>query len=117
VLIPIKCEYYALEGLSQLLESINLLRRGLNSDLRIAGVILTMFDARTNLSEQVAAEVRKHFPTEVFQTVIPRSVRLAEAPSFGQPVVTYDPASRGAEAYRALAKEVAAHVGQPASTQ
>jgi chromosome partitioning protein len=117
VLIPIQCEYYALEGLSQLLESINLLRRGLNSDLRIAGVILTMFDARTNLSEQVAAEVRKHFPTEVFQTVIPRSVRLAEAPSFGRPVVTYDPASRGAEAYRALAKEVAAHVGQPASTQ
>lgn len=116
VLIPIQCEYYALEGLSQLLESISLLRHGLNPELRIGGIVLTMFDARTNLSEQVAAEVRKHFPTEVFQTVIPRSVRLAEAPSFGQPVITYDPASRGAAAYRELAKEVAAHVGQPAPT-
>ena len=113
VLIPIQCEYYALEGLSQLLESINLLRRRLNPGLRIGGVVLTMFDVRTNLAEQVAAEVRRHFPDEVFQTVIPRSVRLAEAPSFGKPVVTYDPASRGAEAYRALAKEVTTHVGQP----
>ena len=117
VLIPIQCEYYALEGLSQLLESINLLRRKLNPELRIIGVVLTMFDARTNLAEQVAAEVRRHFPDGVFQTVIPRNVRLAEAPSFGQPVVTYDPASRGAEAYRSLAREVAAHVGQPAPAE
>ena len=114
VLIPIQCEYYALEGLSQLLESIALIRRGLNPGLRIGGVILTMFDARTNLAEQVAAEVRRHFPNEVFQTVIPRSVRLAEAPSFGKPVVPYDPASKGAAAYLALAEEVSAHVGQPA---
>ena len=117
VLIPIQCEYYALEGLSQLLESINLLRRGMNPSLRIGGVLLTMFDARTNLAEQVAAEVRKHFPGEVFQTVIPRSVRLAEAPSFGRPIVTYDPASRGADAYRSLAREVAAHVGEPTHTE
>jgi len=114
VLIPIQCEYYALEGLSQLMESVNLIRRKLNPALRIGGVLLTMFDARTNLAEQVAAEIRRHFPAEVFQTVIPRSVRLAEAPSFGQPVVTYDPSSKGAEAYVALAKEVGARAGQPA---
>ncbi len=117
VLIPIQCEYYALEGLSQLLESINLLRRKLNPALRIGGVLLTMYDARTNLAEQVAAEIRRHFPSEVFDTVIPRSVRLAEAPGFGQPVVTYDPTSKGAEAYRGLAKEVADHVGQPAPAE
>ena len=117
VLIPIQCEYYALEGLSQLLESINLIRRQLNPELRIGGVLLTMFDARTKLAEQVAAEVRRHFPNEVLQTVIPRSVRLAEAPSFGQPVVTYDSASRGAEAYTLLAKEVATHAGQPAPAE
>lgn len=114
VLIPIQCEYYALEGLSQLMESVNLIRRKLNPDLRVGGVLLTMFDARTNLAEQVAAEIRRHFPREVFETVIPRSVRLAEAPSFGQPVVTYDPSSKGAEAYVALAREVAARAGQPA---
>ena len=113
VLIPIQCEYYALEGLSQLMESVNLIRRKLNPALRIGGLLLTMFDARTNLAEQVAAEIRRHFPAEVFQTVIPRSVRLAEAPSFGQPVVTYDPSSKGAEAYVALAKEVGARAGQP----
>jgi len=117
VLIPIQCEYYALEGLSQLLESINLIRRQLNPELRIGGVLLTMFDARTKLAEQVAAEVRRHFPKEVLQTVIPRSVRLAEAPSFGQPVVTYDSSSRGAEAYTMLAKEVATHAGQPAPAE
>jgi chromosome partitioning protein len=113
VLIPIQCEYYALEGLSQLMESVSLIRRKLNPDLRIGGVLLTMFDARTNLAAQVAAEIRRHFPQEVFATVIPRSVRLAEAPSFGQPVVTYDPSSKGAEAYVALAREVAARAGQP----
>lgn len=114
VLIPIQCEYYALEGLSQLVDSLTLIRRRLNPGLRVGGVLLTMFDARTNLSEQVAAEIRRHFPGEVFTTVIPRSVRLAEAPSYGQPVVTYDPASRGAEAYMALAREVATRVRQPA---
>jgi len=114
VLIPIQCEYYALEGLSQLLETVHLIRRKLNPGLRIGGVLLTMYDARTNLAEQVAAEIRRHFPREVFDTVIPRSVRLAEAPSFGQPAVTYDPASRGSQAYVALAREVGARAGQPA---
>lgn len=117
VLIPIQCEYYALEGLSQLLNSLDLVRRQLNPTLRLGGVLLTMHDARTNLSEQVAAEVRRHFRDEVFQTVIPRSVRLAEAPSFGQPGVTYDPSSRGAEAYMALANEVNARVGQPVAVE
>lgn len=115
VLIPIQCEYYALEGLSRLLDSLSLIRRQLNPALRIGGVLLTMYDSRTNLSEQVAAEVRRHFSGDVFQTVIPRSVRLAEAPSYGQPVVIYDPSSRGAQAYAALAKELAARVGQPAA--
>lgn len=114
VLIPIQCEYYALEGLSQLMESVSLIRRNLNPDLRIGGVLLTMFDARTNLAAQVAAEIRRYFPSEVFQTVIPRSVRVAEAPSYGQPVVAYDPSSRGAQAYVDLAREVSARVGQPA---
>lgn len=114
VLIPIQCEYYALEGLSRLLDSVSLVRRELNPALRIGGVLLTMHDPRTNLSEQVAAEVRRHFRTEVFDTVIPRSVRLAEAPSFGQPAVTYDPTSRGAQAYTALVREVLGRVGQPA---
>ena len=115
LVIPIQCEYYALEGLTRLVETIALIRRQLNPELAVSGVLLTMYDPRTNLSEQVAAEVRRHFRDEVFQTVIPRSVRLAEAPSFGQPVVTYDPASRGAEAYVALAKEVSARVGQSAA--
>ncbi len=115
VLIPIQCEYYALEGLSQLLDSLALIRRQLNPNLRIAGALLTMYDSRTNLSEQVVAEVRRHLHGEVFQTIIPRSVRVAEAPSFGQPAVTYDPTSRGAAAYMDLAREVAAHAGQPAA--
>lgn len=115
LIIPIQCEYYALEGLTRLLETINLIRRQLNPELRITGVLLTMYDPRTNLSEQVAAEVRRHFRDEVFHTLVPRSVRLAEAPSFGQPVVTYDPSSKGAEAYLALAQEVSARAGQPAT--
>lgn len=115
LIIPIQCEYYALEGLTRLLEAISLIRRQLNPGLAIGGVLLTMYDPRTNLAAQVAAEVRKHFRDEVFQTLVPRSVRLAEAPSFGQPVVTYDPSSRGAQAYRALAREVAERVGQPAT--
>ncbi|HEY3249390.1 MAG TPA: ParA family protein [bacterium] len=115
VIIPIQCEYYALEGLARLVDSIELIRPRLNPQLEIAGVLLTMYDARTKLSEQVAAEVRSHFGDQVFHTVIPRSVRLAEAPSFGQPAVTYDPASKGAEAYTALAQEVKSRVGQPAA--
>lgn len=106
VLIPIQCEYYALEGLSQLLDSVGLAQRHLNRALEIAGVLLTMYDPRTRLSEQVADEVRRFFKDKVYQTVVPRSIRLAEAPSYGMPAVFYDPASRGAEAYMNLAKEV-----------
>jgi chromosome partitioning protein len=105
-LIPIQCEYYALEGLMQLLHSIELVRRHLNHDLELSGVLLTMYDPRTNLSDQVANEVRRHFGDRVYSTVIPRSVRLAEAPSHGKPISLYDPASRGAVAYRTLAREV-----------
>jgi chromosome partitioning protein len=115
VIIPVQCEYYALEGLSQLLDSLAMIRRQLNPGLRVGGALLTMYDSRTTLSDQVVAEVRRHFRGDVFQTIIPRSVRLAEAPSFGRPVVTYDPASKGAEAYRKLAQEVGSRVGQPAA--
>ena len=108
VLIPIQTEYYALEGMSQLLNTIRLVREGLNPRLEIEGVLLTMYDARTNLAAQVATEVRKHLDGTVFQTVVPRSVRLAEAPSHGLPIELYDPASRGAAAYRQLAGEVGA---------
>jgi len=106
VLIPIQTEYYALEGMSQLLNTIRLVREGLNPRLEIEGVLLTMYDARTNLSAQVASEVRRHLDGTVFDTVVPRSVRLAEAPSHGLPIALYDPASRGADAYRRLAGEV-----------
>jgi chromosome partitioning protein len=106
VLIPIQCEYYALEGLTQLLATINLVRDHLNPALAIKGVVLTMFDARTNLSADVSAEVRRHLGESVYETVIPRSVRLSEAPSFGLPIALYSADSRGAEAYRALADEV-----------
>lgn len=108
VLIPIQCEYYALEGVSQLLQNVQLIQSNLNPSLRIGGVALTMFDARTRLAEQVAEEVRRHFGETVFRTIIPRSVRLSEAPSFGLPVTSFDPMSRGAVAYRELAKEVIA---------
>jgi len=106
VLIPIQCEYYAMEGLSQLLNSITLVQRHLNPGLEITGVLLTMYDGRTRLAGQVAHEVRKFFRDKVYQTVIPRSVRLAEAPSYGMPVMLFDPLCRGAEAYMNLAKEV-----------
>ena len=106
VLVPIQCEYYALEGLSQLLLTIDLVRDNLNPRLRLAGVLLTMYDARTTLSSDVAAEVRRHLGGSVFETVVPRSVRLAEAPSYGRPIARYSPESRGAQAYRALASEV-----------
>ena len=105
VVVPIQCEYYALEGLGQLVRTLELVRDGLNPTLSIAGVVLTMYDARTRLAEQVVAEVRRHFGEDVFRTVIPRSVRLSEAPGFGKPITRYDPTTRGAQAYRDLAKE------------
>lgn len=106
VLIPIQCEYYALEGLSQLLNTIRLVQKHLNKQLKIEGVLLTMFDARTNLGIQVVDEVKKYFQNKVYGTVIPRNVRLSEAPSHGKSIITYDPRSRGAECYMDLAKEV-----------
>jgi chromosome partitioning protein len=106
VLIPIQCEYYALEGLSQLLNSIRLVQKHLNTSLQIEGVLLTMFDARTNLGIQVIEEVKKYFQDKVYRTIIPRNVRLSEAPSHGQSIITYDPRSKGAEVYLELAKEV-----------
>ncbi|HVL54190.1 MAG TPA: AAA family ATPase [Vitreimonas sp.] len=106
VLIPIQCEYYALEGLTQLIATIRLVREHLNPNLDIKGVVLTMYDARTNLSADVAAEVRRHLGSSVFETVVPRSVRLSEAPSHGLPVELYRPDSSGAEAYRRLATEL-----------
>lgn len=106
VLIPIQCEYYALEGLSQLLNTIRLVQKHLNTELKIEGVLLTMFDARTNLSIQVVEEVKKYFQDKVYSTIIPRNIRLSEAPSHGQSIVTYDPKSKGAEVYTDLAKEV-----------
>jgi chromosome partitioning protein len=106
VLVPIQCEYYALEGLGQLMRNVDLVQRNLNPKLEISAVVLVMFDGRTNLALQVAEEVRAHFGDRVCQTVIPRTVRLSEAPSFGQPITTFDPTSRGATAYRELAKEV-----------
>lgn len=108
LLIPIQCEYLALEGLSQLLNTVNLVKGKLNPDLSIAGVVLTMFDPRTRLAGDIVREVRNHFPTEAFQTIINRNVRLSEAPSFGQSILDYDATSPGALAYRALAEEVMA---------
>ena len=106
VIVPIQCEYYALEGLGQLLRNVALVRSSLNASLDVRGIILTMYDARTRLAEQVETEVREHFGAKVYKTVVPRTVRLAEAPSFGQPVIVFDSTSRGASAYRNLAKEV-----------
>ena len=108
LLVPVQCEYYALEGLSDLLATVRLVKRGLNPKLAMEGVLLTMFDSRTNLSLQVAEEVKRHFPGQVYATVIPRNVRLSEAPSHGMPVLDYASLSRGAEAYRSLAEEIAA---------
>ena len=106
LLAPIQCEYYALEGLSDLMNTVKLVRTHLNSKLAVEGVVLTMFDARTNLSEQVVLEVKKFFKNKVYDTIIPRSVRLGEAPSFGMPINKYDPKSVGAKAYDALAREL-----------
>lgn len=108
VLIPVQCEYYALEGLSQLMNSIQLVKRELNPELRVGGVLLTMYDPRTNLAKQVANEVRTHFGDQVFKTIVPRNVRLSEAPSFGMPIILYAPKSSGAEAYESVAEEVIA---------
>jgi chromosome partitioning protein len=109
VFIPLQCEYLALEGLTQLIGAIRLVQDHLNPALRIEGVLLTMFDSRLNLSQQVADEARKFFAERVYKTVIPRNVRLSEAPSFGKPIVLYDPHSTGAESYRSLAREVVNH--------
>lgn len=109
VLIPVQCEYYALEGLSQLLNTIRLVQKHLNQSLKIEGVLLTMLDARTNLGLQVIEEVKKYFQDKVYQTIIPRNVRLSEAPSHGEPIIIYDPKSKGAEVYLDLAKEVIAN--------
>jgi len=106
VIIPIQCEYYALEGISQLMKTLDLVRSGLNPMLKIGGILLTMYDSRTVLSQQVAQEARRHFGEKVFKTLIPRNVRLAEAPSYGQPILFYDPASTGAFAYENLSREV-----------
>lgn len=108
VVVPVQCEYLALEGLAHLMRTIALVRQSFNSGLRIAGVVMTMFDSRVNLAVQVVEEVRRHFPRVVYQTVIPRSVRLAEAPSFGRSIIEHDPNSRSAAAYLALAQEVLA---------
>jgi chromosome partitioning protein len=110
-LIPIQCEYYALEGIAQLWKTLGLVRKHLNPGLSTAGVLLTLYDPRTNLSQQVAEEVRRHFHEQVYQTVIPRNIRLSEAPSHGQPIHRYDPHCRGAAAYAALAEEVIAREG------
>ena len=107
VLIPIQCEYYALEGLSQLLKNVELIKNHLNPGLHVSTILLTMYDARTNLAQQVAAEVREHFPAQTLRTTVPRSVRISEAPSYGQTVMTYDPGSTGALSYLAAAREVA----------
>ena len=106
ILIPVQCEYYALEGLSDLMSTMRAVKRRLNPSLSIFGVLLTMFDGRTNFSSQVAQEVRKHFPGKVFAAAIPRNVRLAEAPSFGEPVITFDKSSKGAKAYMEVAQEI-----------
>jgi chromosome partitioning protein len=115
LLIPLQCEYYALEGLSQLLNTVHLIQHGVNPTLGISGVLLTMYDARLNLSRQVAADAREYFGAQVFETVVPRNVRLAEAPSFGKPIVLYDVQSIGAQAYMAIADELIAREKEAAA--
>jgi len=106
VLIPVQCEYYALEGLQQLLNTISLVKKHLNKNLEIEGAVLTMYDIRTNLSNQVVKEVKKHFDDKVYKTVIPRNIKLSEAPSYGMPISIYDPKSKGAKCYEKLSKEI-----------
>jgi chromosome partitioning protein len=115
LLIPLQCEYYALEGLSQLLNTFHLVQRSLNESLVIDGVLLTMYDARINLSRQVAADAREYFGSKVFDTIVPRNIRLAEAPSFGKPIILYDVASSGAQAYLNVATELMSRLATPAS--
>lgn len=112
ILLPVQAEFYALEGLGQLLETIQLIRKGMNPTLDLLGVLVTMLDSRTTLSQQVYEEVKKHFPAKVFQTTIPRNVRIAEAPSHGEPVGAYDKWCKGAKAYKQLSKEIVTRVGQ-----
>jgi chromosome partitioning protein len=116
VLVPIQCEFFALEGISELMDTIDRVRDYFQHPLRVEGILLTMYDDRTNLARQVAADLREFFRDQVFRTIIPRSIRLAEAPSFGKPILAYDPRSRGAESYIKLAKEILDHEqdGKPA---
>jgi chromosome partitioning protein len=109
VLVPIQCEFFALEGISELIDTIDRIRQSFNHPIQIEGILLTMFDDRTNLTRQVAQDLKEFFGDQVFRTVIPRSIRLAEAPSFGKPILAYDPRSRGAESYIQLAKEILDH--------
>jgi chromosome partitioning protein len=109
VLVPVQCEYLALEGLTELMETLKRVREGLNPELALEGILLTMFDDRTNLARQVVSEVQQYFKANVFKMIIPRNVRLGEAPSFGKPIILYDIRSKGAEAYLGLAKEIVAH--------
>ena len=106
VLIPVQCEYFALEGLGQLLNTINLVKKHLNKSLEVEGAVLTMYDMRTNLSNQVVKEVKRYFEDKVYKTVIPRNIKLSEAPSYGMPITLYDPKSKGARAYEKLAREI-----------
>lgn len=117
VLVPIQCEYYALEGLGQLIRNITLVQSSLNPALELTGIVLTMYDSRTKLAEQVANEVRGHFPGKVLEPAVPRSVRLSEAPSFGQPIALYDPKSKGGEAYRLLALRLSGHPEEASAVQ
>ena len=117
LLIPLQCEYFALEGLSQLLNTVNLVQQGVNPSLGIDGVLLTMYDARLNLSRQVAADAREYFGAKVFQSIVPRNVRLAEAPGFGKPIILYDLASVGAQAYMSVAKELIERTAAEISTR
>lgn len=110
VIIPVQCEYLALEGLSQLLYTINLVRESLNANLHVAGVIMTMFDGRTNLAADVVKEVRQHFPNEIFKTIVPRNIRLSEAPSYGEDILAYAPSSPGCKAYQSLTEELLSRV-------
>ncbi len=117
VLVPIQCEFFALEGISELMDTIERIREAFNHPLAIEGILLTMFDDRTNLTRQVAADLKEFFQSQVFRTVIPRSIRLAEAPSFGKPILSYDPRSKGAESYIKLAKEILDHEQNRKSAQ
>ena len=117
VLVPIQCEFFALEGISELMDTIDRIRASFHHPLEVEGILITMFDDRTNLTRQVAADLKEFFKSQVFRTVIPRSIRLAEAPSFGKPILSYDPRSRGAEGYIKLAKEILDHEQKRSSAQ